>query len=197
MEIARAMEIVAKQTEQIKNEAMREPEALQVNKVAQQPECYSCFQCGKGGHTARTYYFKDKQCHKCHNTGHIVRMCPKEKMSKGKKNKEINVIAKETESEDQDFGLFDIRVVNGHTQDRIVVNVNIELDTGAAISVISESAYHSKFCHIHSDIILHMHSGEELAVVGQMEANVNYEHQNEHLRLYIIKGKGSALMGRD
>ena len=70
-------------------------------------------------------------------------------MSIGKKTKEINVVAEETESEDQDFGLFDIRVVNGHTPDRIMVNVNIEgiqlgmeLDTGAAVSVISESAYH-------------------------------------------------------
>ena len=207
LEIAQAMEIVAKQTEQIKNEATREPEAIQVNKVAQQPERYSCFWCGKGGHAARTCYFKDKQCHKCHNTGHIARMCPKEKMSKERKNKGINVVDEETESEDQDCGLFDIQVVNGHTPDKIMVNVNIEgiqlgmeLDTGAAVSVISESTYHSKFRHIplqHSDIILHTYSGEKLAVVGQMEANVNYEQQNKHLLLYVIKGKGPALLGRD
>ena len=89
----------------------------------------------------------------------------------------------------------------------VPVNINdrkieMELDTGAAVSVISETTFNQALLSESttlqpSSIILRTYLGKELPILGTVEVNVEYESQNETLSLLVIKGQGASLFGRD
>ena len=56
----------------------------------------------------------------------------------------------------------------------------MELDTGAAVTIISEQKYRESFPKgrlKRSSILLKTYTGERLAVVGDMDVKVQYENQ--------------------
>ena len=77
----------------------------------------------------------------------------------------------------------------------------MELDTGAATSLISEATYHKLFpdiyLHRSSPVFLKTYTGQELVVVGEAEVDVKYEQQTAHLPLLVVKGDGPSLLGRN
>ena len=76
----------------------------------------------------------------------------------------------------------------------------MEVDTGAAVSLVSEKTYRSLFpeCHLQpSKACLRTYSGESIAVMGQTEVEVCYEEQRVKLALLVVKGEGPSLFGRD
>ena len=75
----------------------------------------------------------------------------------------------------------------------------MEVDTGAAVSLVSERTYRSLFperCLQPSKACLHTYSGE-LITVGQTEVEVCYEEQRVTVPLLVVKGGGPILFGRD
>ena len=71
------------------------------------------------------------------------------------------------------------------------VLIAMELDTGAAVSVISEHTYHSTWPHDRpalqpSLIKLRTYSGEELEEIGIISVQVCYEDQQEELPLLVV-----------
>ena len=80
------------------------------------------------------------------------------------------------------------------------IDMTMELGTGAAVSVIGEETYRDKLGHLplqHTNVLLNTYSGERLPVLGQLSVNVHYKHHEEKLPLYIIKGCGPPLLGRE
>ena len=79
--------------------------------------------------------------------------------------------------------------------------LSMELDTGAAVSVISEITFESIFkqsISLHSsDITLRTYLGKELPVLGTVQVEVQYESQKATLPLIVIKGQGASLLGRN
>ena len=76
----------------------------------------------------------------------------------------------------------------------------MELDTGAAVSISSTETQCKLFPHeqlTDSSLILTTYSGEQLQVAGQMLVHVKYGKQQAQLPLYVVKGNGPSLMGRD
>ena len=76
----------------------------------------------------------------------------------------------------------------------------MELDTGAAVSLVSECTYR----HLcpnkplqETTTCLRTYSGEQLVILGQLEVEVQYGAQRAHLPLCVVHGKGSSLLGRD
>ena len=75
--------------------------------------------------------------------------------------------------------------VNGAT-------LQMEVDTGAARSNMSETAYHSLWPDGQvpmlqsSDIQLWTYTGEAIEVLGAIDVDVHYNEQGEHLRLHIV-----------
>jgi len=63
----------------------------------------------------------------------------------------------------------------------------MELDTGAAVTLMSESTCRQLW----PDRPL------QLPTVGQLEVVVEYGDQSATLPLYVMQGKGSSLLGRD
>ena len=81
--------------------------------------------------------------------------------------------------------------------------VDMEVDTGASLSVISEALYadlHSKGNApplLDTDIVLRTYTGEEVKPVGLLLVSVTYEGREFKLPLLVVKGKGPALLGRN
>ena len=76
----------------------------------------------------------------------------------------------------------------------------MELDTRAAMSLISQSTYDKLFSNVKlrpSDIILRTYTSQAIIVLGQLDADVIYEDQKRKLSLLVIKGSGPSLIGRN
>ena len=76
----------------------------------------------------------------------------------------------------------------------------MELDTGAAVSVISEATFNN----VLSDeklspvkVPLRTYSGELIPVLGKLDVTVGYGIQKATLSLHVVKGAGQSLFGRN
>ena len=81
------------------------------------------------------------------------------------------------------------------------VPVRMELDTGAAVSLMPEQMKNELLPKTKlktSDITLRTVTGEKVKVLGKCKVQVTYEGQvKEKMPLYIVEAKGPALFGRD
>lgn len=76
----------------------------------------------------------------------------------------------------------------------------MELDTGASLSIISESTYFSFFRSIPlqtSTVTLKSYTGEPITVRGQIDVFVQYGDQSATLPLIVVQGNGVTLLGRN
>ena len=88
---------------------------------------------------------------------------------------------------------------------RVVLEINgrpltLDIDTGAAVSVISERTQKKLFPTTtleKTDVKLRTYTAKPILVLGQMPVSVKYqEYQGAHT-LYVVQGSGPALLGRD
>ena len=80
--------------------------------------------------------------------------------------------------------------------------VVMEVDTGASISVMSESTFRKTWKGSgpklqSSNVCVKTYTGESLDVIGSIVVDVEYEGQRESLQLHIVAGAGPTLLGRD
>ena len=76
----------------------------------------------------------------------------------------------------------------------------MELDTAAAVTIISEKYFKEFFENTplsRSELLLQTYSGDRLTVLGTMNAVVQYEQQTQELPLTVVAGDGPSLLGRD
>ena len=104
-----------------------------------------CYRCGKSNHLPSACRFKEAKCHACGKKGHISAVCrskPKQ-TRKVKKAKAKYVRAQDTDSDSDSLPV--LLVGDRRSTHPITVQVSIngksltmEVDTGAAVSIISE-----------------------------------------------------------
>jgi len=73
--------------------------------------------------------------------------------------------------------------------------VMMEVDTGAAVSLIPKSVFQNNFRTLvveKSGAILTIYTGEQITVVGKM-----CDDQTKQLHLYVVKRERPCLLGRD
>ena len=218
VEIAVGMEAADKTTKSLK-EGVTPIQQIS----APQPPRGPCNRCGKASHNARDCKFQNVQCYNCGKLGHIASVCgsqgqrkvTNQPRSSGQKNKGGQTFRTryvETEREEEGSNLEDpedlpIYMVGSSTMPPIKIpllvdNVllEMELDTGAAITIISEVKYKEHFSETklrESSTLLKTYSGERLKVVGEIEVNVEYENQSAKLILTVVAGDGPSLLGRN
>ena len=99
-------------------------------------------------------------------------------------------------------------IINGKNHPyKVEIHLNgmrkrIEVDTGAAVSVIDETTYRelkqSQEITLHlSSAKLRTYSGHFIPVQGRIDVQVSYKGQQEHLSALVVQGEGPCLMGRD
>ena len=178
-----------------------------------------CNGCG-GRHWKRDCPFKDAECHKCNQKGHIKKVCYTNNNNKSKfatKNNPTNNIAPDYESEYAKVDEYDNYIYTNScntkpTQPILVpvevdrVKLDMELDTGATRSLISMDTYKKLWpdntkrpkldpC----DDILRVYGGSFLPIAGQI--NVNFKHITSDIEkkaiLIVVNRSGPSLLGRD
>ena len=138
--------------------------------------------------------------------GHIANAC-KTKTTAGRsshpfKRHDANVVVREEDSEsetDDDTRLFNIDMVACNPAPIMVsVSINgVPVDTGAAVTLISEQASKSipRIKLRKTDNRLTTYRGEK--VCGECSVVVEYNNQEYQLSLLVVKGGTSCLLGRD
>nr|XP_055076811.1 uncharacterized protein K02A2.6-like [Misgurnus anguillicaudatus] len=219
VEIAVAMETAARDAMELRSGVK-----MSVNKVSTvykpkqtMQRVERCYRCDRGGHKANQCRFKTETCRKCNKIGHIQRACrsdvlhkERERQYKAQKKKSKNVhVVGQISDEESETGLANLEIyslksdlkqaiwltpqVNGQT-------IRMELDTGSAVSVMSQHEFkeHFKYNKLKpSPVKLKTYTGEPIIPLGIMPVTVKYNDQQSELDLYIVPTDGPALWGRD
>ena len=84
------------------------------------------------------------------------------------------------------------------------VETQMEIDTGAALSVISSVTYHNLWSSQDAPVLkldnhvkLLTYTGEVVKTEGTISVRVTYKNQKKELDLLVVQGNGPSLMGRD
>ena len=141
-----------------------------------------------------------ERCSSCRIKGHLSAVCRKKQMKAG-----VNVLADtDDNSTDNESEVYHMNVDNNKpiTVD-VLINrkkVNMEIDTGAKLSIISKVVYDKlpdKPELQHSETVLKTYSGEKIIPAGEIEVEVEYNDQILTLPLIVAPGRTVPLLGRD
>ncbi len=178
-----------------------------------------CYRCGGTKHLADKCPFKSKECYGCKQIGHAKRKCRSTGQGGNRfGNNRVHNVEEELEEfreEDEELEELesDLHVLNlyrlGEEMERtdpvmIEVSLNkqkvsMEVDTGAAVSVMSNDLY--KKLHgralVRSNLRLKTYTGEILRPLGTGWLDVEYNSQRRKLPITVIEGSVPTLMGRN
>ena len=216
VEVAQSMEAAERDTQEMKSTE------LTIRKVSTQRgavKAKPCYRCGKQGHEPHSCGFREAICHNCQKKGHLARVCrSKAQNEKGgrtswrsKKGRQgpVKWVSLSEDQGTQPTPESEERVilrVGGPPSKPITVTVEIdgksipmEVDTGSAVSLISEDTQKKCFPQAKlkgTTVVLQTYTAEAMCVLGVMTVKVKYgEYINTH-ELYVVEGSGPSLLGR-
>ena len=169
-----------------------------LDKPAQKP-CYRC----NAEHSPQNCKYIDSICNLCSKKGHIESACLKEKRQQRKKFNQLDEIVDEepilhlNQLNDNDTHASAIMLKLKVVGTRII---EMELDTGTALSIISKMLYYSKFseCKLQqTSTVLRSYSGHTLKPLGKIKTKVSTNNQTADLDLYVGPQNVPSLFGRD
>ena len=187
-----------------------------------------CYRCGNQGHISTTCRYSDYTCRRCGKQGHLERRCRGEKKETGtggaskqgaSKPAAIRTVCACTAHGDGGAGdpnhgdglnmdlLSLYRLGRQEAADPVMVDVMVnggpvrmEVDTGAAVSVMSQSSYE----RIRGDqplresgLKLKTYTGEIVTPRGVATVDVAYQDQQRQLPITVVEGNVPNLLGRD
>ena len=178
-----------------------------------------CFRCGLTNHTQDNCRYKGAECFKCHKTGQLQSECPNGKSSpKPKKDRQHVRLAedfKELETSDTEDGFrASIFSLESESEDLKIsapavkvpvriedVDFQMEVDTGAAASIMSYTDYERHFKYLALRPVnksFHAYTGTPLDIAGQVLVDVEHNDQQLTLPLLIVRAEKYAppLLGR-
>ena len=174
----------------------------------------ACHRCGKTSHDQKDCWFKYAECHNCGKRGHIAPVCRslKKKCQPWRKKpglgtKYVTTTDDQEPELEKDNESLPLYTVGGGATPPIKVPLSVEgkllsmeLDTGAAVTIVSEKQYNDFFSNLplkKSQVLLKTYSGEQLSVIGDADVRVQYEQQMQDLVLTAVAGDRPCLLGRN
>ena len=214
LDYKRTLQIVQAAEQAIKTTERLSKRSLQVNyssaKRGKSPPQTSpsnsktvCHRCG-GQHKGHECRFKEAHCNHCGNKGHIKRACRFLRANKKRPGKKSTLYLEEHSGNEEEL----LDYVGGSSRPPIQIDLSLngsptqmELDTGAARTLISEKTYQSLWKKPpklkKSSIKLRTYAGESLKVLGSLLVTVRYQDQEIETSLLVVEGTGQSLLGRD
>ena len=189
-----------------------------INKVGSVPGARrECFRCGDPRHLADVCPFKTKECYACKRVGHVRKMCrASESERRGRRRSEgkekdchrVEVIEEDTIDSLETWSLYPLINVDFARNDPAIVRLELnnhkiamELDTGAAVSVMSLSAYQRvkgvDDTLQDTNLKLRTYTGELVRPAGVGVVSVKYHGQQCKLPITVVRGNVPTLLGRD
>ena len=181
-----------------------------------------CYRCGRGSHSPAECRFREFTCHHCNKKGHIAPVCRSKareqkhtsKPAGGHKQRQrrANHVHEDVSSPASDTGAnsedeYHLHRLDDRSSHPITVDVlvngrplGMELDTGAAVSIISEKTRQALFADMklrRSTLRQKTYTEEQMQVTGQLHVVVQYGSQQEKLVLIVVSGNGPSLFGRN
>ena len=172
----------------------------------------ACYRCGRK-HSPDVCWFKNETCNLYGKTGHIKPVCkssnqPQSEMSRSDHDRKWrpgngrNVTSQpppkthhlqEGGSDEQCYTMYTIDSCYARKEDRIIESftiqdqvIDLELDTGASVSVINENTYNQlKNSSVlkKTQTILRTYSGEKIIPIGVIDVSVIYQNREHRLPL--------------
>nr|XP_055048287.1 uncharacterized protein K02A2.6-like [Misgurnus anguillicaudatus] len=213
IELSVSMELAAKEAQQLSSNS----KVYRMETEKQTESKGPCFRCGKTGHSPASCWFKDMECRSCKKKGHIERACrnkmekkkmPQKPVFRRKQKKRIFTVGQEnkesTDTSDEEFPLHVLTVAGGTKAYKVTAllegqPVKMEIDTGAAVSLVSEAVYSEILSHLPlkpPDVVLKTYTGESVTMKGLTQVTVELNGQTKKLPLYVVAGDYPSLMGR-
>ena len=222
MEIARSMEAADRNAQKLKGNEQN----LRVSEISLETH-KPFYRCGSEQHGPRACPYREAECQNCKEKGHLARMCQSKSRtvhktpsqvranpsrkggSTGTTKRETNwlTVTKETQAEPEPFPDSTILNIGSHRDTPIMVQLKLneqevimEVDTGAAVTLISEEAQKKLFSKANlskATVKLQTYTAEPLHVLGILEVQVRYGNCVGKHNLCVIKGNGPSLFGRD
>ena len=222
LELATAMEIADKNTRDIQQgNSVEKPKEQPVNRLSKQQGKHAakdCYRYGGKFHEAEKCRYKDEKCYRCHKKGHKAikyRANPKTNQRNGQNrgnthHMEATDSEEEEDENEEDYTMFRV-VAEGKEPYRVVIDLNgistsMEVDTGAAATIISEETFKEinkrssakkKLEMKPAHVKLRTYTGELVKVLGTVYGVVKYEGQENELSTLVVQGSGPSLFGRD
>ncbi|CAG2256061.1 unnamed protein product [Mytilus edulis] len=172
-----------------------------------------CYTCNNTGHSPFDCKFKNAICHNCNKTGHIKKACmsksnKKPQSRKFENKKSVHVLEEDSDSDNCIASLETFEINNSKSSKDVMwlkptvegVTLKMELDTGSAVSVISQADFSKRLGHvklIEATIILQTYSGESIKPLGCANVKVHYKGETHALPLYVVPKGGPPLFGRE
>ena len=158
-----------------------------------------CYRCGKLGHKSVNCRFKETTCNYCGKVGHLKSVCYARK-KKGQAQP-VRTVWHDTE----EYPLYTLQSPSSTPPISVSVVVDgspvqMELDTGAALSLMAETVFRQLFPTKELEptkIRLCAYSGEPIEVLGSVDVKATYKEQSATLPLLVVKHSGPTLLGRN
>ena len=207
VEIARSIESAVQSVQKLQNPTgaagLQEQEVLQVTPGGGNNPG-SCYSCGRTDHRSSQCPCRTLKCHNCGKLGHIKSVCRQNGRQGSAKHRVNTVQESDSDSGEDEFTLNQLRAA-ANCPLEVMLELEgralcMEVDTGAAWSIMSDKAYSKLFPGVPlqpTKTKLRTYSGESLQVLGEREVEVRYGKQVERLGLLVVKGGRPNLMGRD
>ena len=219
LELARAREIADKNTRDIQQgnsvEKLKEQPVNRLSKQQGKHAAKECYRCGGKFHGAEKCRYKDEKCYRCHKKGHKAIKCranPKTYQRIGQKrgnthHMEATGSEEEEEENGEEYTMFRV-VAEGKEPYRVVIDLkgistSMEVDTGAAATIISEETFKEinqgnsakkKLEMKPAHVKLRTYTGELVKVLGTVDVVVKYEGQENELSILVVEGSGPSLL---
>lgn len=167
----------------------------------------ACSGCGQL-HWRKDCPYKEAECFACHRKGHLKNMCFTQKKSGTQVNTLVSSNAQGEACYDYVFSVGETKV-NPITMTILMdkVKLEMEVDTGAARSLISEKTYEQLWSNCMtrpklrpSSVNLKVYGGSPLKVTGEIDVWVKLPDEQSSLRqakVIVTKDHGPSLLGRD
>lgn len=222
LELATAMEIVDNNTGNIRQgNSVEKPKEQPVNRLSKQQgkhEAKECYRCGGKFHEAEKCRYKDEKYYQSHKKGHKAIKCranPKTNQRNGQKrgnthHMETTGLEEEEEENGEEYTMFRV-VAEGKEPYCVVIDLHgistsMEVDTGAAATIISKETFkeinqgHSAKKKLEmkpAHVKLRTYTGELVKVLGTVDVVLKYEGQKNQLSTLVVEGSGPSFLGRD
>lgn len=195
-----------------------------VNKISDKPkspkstfsrdkENRRCFRCGKNTHTAKYCKIKNLVCSLCKKPNHVASVCFSRERGVNSLRQEEQVSSTPITTDEHSHDVTPCMTLpiytlqKSNTNEPLIIRVQVngnplpfELDTGSAVTVVDKNTLLSILPEdkiLPTTAVFRAYDNGIVKPEGEVNVNVEYKNTSRTLKLYVVSGNKTSLLGRD